>query len=73
MSPEASPQERIGAFFTAVDEEILRPLRRYLRGFRRGVVVGIVLGLLLTPVRGRDVRARVLRLAPFCCRRSTRA
>jgi hypothetical protein len=73
MSQEASPQERIGAFFTAVDEEVLRPLRRYVRGFRRGVVVGIVLGLLLTPISGREVRARVLRLAPFCCRRGKRA
>ncbi|HVD03448.1 MAG TPA: hypothetical protein VNF75_04860 [Candidatus Dormibacteraeota bacterium] len=68
MSDERTPAERIGAFFLAVDEEILRPLRRYQRGFRRGLVVGCVLGLLFTPAAGGRVRARV-RGALRCHRR----
>jgi hypothetical protein len=69
MSQEPSPGERIGAFLTAVDEEVLRPVRRYLRGFRRGFVVGIGLGLLLAPVTGREFRERLQRLPLPCCRR----
>ncbi|MHB1638950.1 MAG: hypothetical protein ACYCUD_03795 [Candidatus Dormibacteria bacterium] len=63
MSQASTPQERMGAFLTAVDEELLRPVRRYLRGFRRGLVVGIGLGLLLTPIAGRDARGRIRLLA----------
>ncbi len=69
MSRAGSPEERIGAFLTAVDEEIVRPVRRYLRGFRRGILVGIVLALLLTPVAGGELRGRILRTIPIRCRR----
>ena len=69
MSRTGSPEERIGAFLTAVDEEIVRPVRRYLRGFRRGILVGLMLALLLTPVAGGELRGRILRTIPIRCRR----
>ncbi|HVB13648.1 MAG TPA: YtxH domain-containing protein [Candidatus Dormibacteraeota bacterium] len=58
---ERTPQERIRAFTDAVDEEILRPTRRYLRGVRRGVALGVLLGILYAPRPGRDTRQRLLR------------
>jgi len=61
VSGQPSPQERIGAFLVAVDEELIRPMRRYLRGFRRGLVIGVALGILFAPLAGAEVRARLRR------------
>jgi hypothetical protein len=58
---ERTPQERIRAFTEAVDEEILRPTRRYVRGVRRGVMLGVALGLLFAPRPGRESRERLAR------------
>ncbi len=57
---ERTPQERIRAFTDAVDDEILRPARRYVRGVRRGVLLGVVLGILFAPRPGRVSRERLL-------------
>jgi hypothetical protein len=57
-APEATPEQRIAAFWRAVDEELLTPARRYLKGFRVGLVLGLALALLLTPWRGESVRLR---------------
>lgn len=65
MTDERTPGERIGAFFVAIDEEILRPLRRYQKGFRRGLLVGCLVGLLLTPTAGSQVRLRLRRIFEF--------
>jgi hypothetical protein len=59
---EASPEERIRAFLVAVDEELVRPARRYLRGVRRGLLLGCLLGILFAPVAGRENRRRLGRL-----------
>jgi|GEM_PF-6325875 len=58
---ERTPQERIRAFTDAVDEEILRPTRRYVRGVRRGLMLGVALGILFAPRPGSQSRERVLR------------
>jgi hypothetical protein len=58
---ERTPQERIRAFTDAVDEEILRPTRRYVRGVRRGLMLGVALGILFAPRPGSQTRERVLR------------
>lgn len=58
---EASPDERIHAFVVAVDEELVRPTRRYLRGFRRGLLLGCLVGVLIAPVAGRESRAKLCR------------
>jgi hypothetical protein len=58
---ERTPQERIRAFTDAVDEEILRPTRRYVRGVRRGLMLGVVLGILFAPRPGSQTREQVLR------------
>jgi hypothetical protein len=58
---ERTPQERIRAFTDAVDEEILRPTRRYVRGVRRGLMLGMALGILFAPRPGSQTRERVLR------------
>lgn len=55
---ERTPGERIGAFRVAINEELLRPVRRYLRGFRRGLLVGLVLGVLFAPWPGSAIRGR---------------
>ena len=68
-SPGPTPGERVAAFWTAVDEELLRPARRYLRGFRAGLVLGLALGLLVTPWPGAAVRARMAALRRRACRR----
>lgn len=61
-SSEASPEERIRAFLVAVDEELVRPARRYLRGFRRGMLLGCLVGILIAPVAGRENRRRLGRV-----------
>jgi hypothetical protein len=61
-SSEATPEERIRAFLVAVDEELVRPARRYLRGFRRGLLLGCLVGILIAPVAGRENRRRLGRL-----------
>jgi hypothetical protein len=58
---ERTPQERIHAFTDAVDEEILRPTRRYVRGVRRGLMLGVALGILFAPRPGSQTREKVLR------------
>lgn len=58
---ERTPQERIRAFTDAVDEEILRPTRRYVRGVRLGLMLGVALGILFAPRPGRQTRERVSR------------
>jgi hypothetical protein len=58
---ERTPQERIRAFTDAVDEEILRPTRRYVRGVRRGLMLGVALGILFAPRPGSEAREKVLR------------
>lgn len=58
---ERTPQERIRAFTDAVDEEILRPTRRYVRGVRRGLMLGVALGILFAPRPGSQTREKVLR------------
>jgi hypothetical protein len=58
---ERTPQERIRAFTDAVDEEILRPTRRYVRGVRRGLMLGVALGILFAPRPGSEEREKVLR------------
>lgn len=58
---ERTPQERIRAFTDAVDEEILRPTRRYVRGVRRGLMLGVALGILFAPRPGSETREKVLR------------
>ncbi|MGH7640005.1 MAG: hypothetical protein ACREOL_03705 [Candidatus Dormibacteria bacterium] len=58
---ERTPQERFRAFAVALDEEVVRPARRYLRGLRRGVVLGVILGVLCAPLAGRESRERLLR------------
>ncbi|MGA8207399.1 MAG: YtxH domain-containing protein [Candidatus Dormiibacterota bacterium] len=60
-SDERTPQERIRAFTDAVDEEILRPTRRYVRGVRRGLMLGVALGILFAPRPGSETREKVLR------------
>jgi hypothetical protein len=57
-APEATPEQRIAAFWRAVEEELLTPARHYLKGFRVGLVLGLALALLLTPWRGESVRLR---------------
>lgn len=59
---DRTPQERIRAFTEAVDDELLRPARRYVRGVRRGLVLGMILGLLFAPRPGRETQERLLRL-----------
>ena len=68
-SPQATPGERIAAFWQAVDEELLTPGRRYLKGFRAGLILGLALGLLLTPWNGESVRSRVMAVRSRVCRR----
>jgi hypothetical protein len=58
---ERTPQERIRAFTDAVDDEILRPARRYVRGVRRGLLLGVALGILFAPRPGSQTRERTLR------------
>ncbi len=67
-SPEATPEERIAAFWRAVDEELLTPARRYLKGFRVGLVLGLVVAILLTPWRGESVRGRFAAIRGGVCR-----
>ncbi|MDA8394647.1 MAG: hypothetical protein M0T72_05290 [Candidatus Dormibacteraeota bacterium] len=71
-SPEATPQERISAFYRAVEEELLTPARRYLKGFRQGLVLGLALALLLTPWKGGSVRGRMAAIRGRVCRRRGR-
>jgi hypothetical protein len=52
----------------SVDEELVRPTRRYLRGFHRGLLLGCLLGILIAPVAGRENRRRLGRLIG-CARR----
>ena len=67
-SPEATPEERIAAFWRAVDEELLTPARRYLKGFRVGLVLGLVVAILLTPWRGESVQGRFAAIRGVVCR-----
>ena len=67
-APEATPEQRIAAFWRAVDEELLNPARRYFKGFRVGLVLGLALALLLTPWRGESVRVRVGAIGGRVCR-----
>jgi hypothetical protein len=60
-SDERTPQERIRAFTDAVDEEILRPTRRYVRGVRRGLMLGMALGILFAPRPGSETQEKVMR------------
>ncbi len=71
-SPEATPGQRIAAFFQAVEEELWTPARRYLKGFRAGLVLGLALALLLTPWKGGAVRARMAAIRGLVCRRRGR-
>lgn len=59
---ERTPQERIRAFTDAVDDELLRPARRYIKGMRRGVMLGVVLGILFAPRPGRESQERLIRV-----------
>ncbi len=68
-SDTRSPGERIAAFGGALEEEVLRPARRYLRGFRVGLIVGVAAGVLLAPRPGEQTRARLLRLWRAASRR----
>ncbi|MDA8331969.1 MAG: YtxH domain-containing protein [Candidatus Dormibacteraeota bacterium] len=72
MTRSPSPQERIGAFLVAVDEELIRPMRRYVRGFRRGLLLGVAIGILFTPLAGAELRARLRRGPLGLCGRRRR-
>lgn len=65
---DASPEERIHAFVVAVDEEVMRPTKRYLRGFRRGLLLGCLVGVLVAPVAGRENRAKLARFVAIARR-----
>jgi hypothetical protein len=67
-APQATPEQRIAAFWRAVDEEIVTPARRYLKGFRVGLVLGLALALILTPWRGESIRVRVAAVGVRVCR-----
>lgn len=73
MSSTATPRERIQAFQDAVDQELIRPGRRYLRGFRRGVMLGCLAGILFAPVAGSESRRQLNRLFALGCRLRRRA
>lgn len=60
-----TPRERIQAFQDALDEELIRPGRRYLRGFRRGLMLGCLLGILFAPTAGSESRRRLRPLVNF--------
>ncbi|MHB8312254.1 MAG: hypothetical protein ACYDD0_02985 [Candidatus Dormibacteria bacterium] len=68
MSAVGTPRERIQAFQDALDEELIRPGRRYLRGFRRGIMLGCLLGILFAPMAGSESRGRLRRLVNLGCR-----
>jgi ABC-type nitrate/sulfonate/bicarbonate transport system permease component len=67
-SPEPTPEQRIAAFWRAVDEELLAPARRYLQGFRVGLVLGLAVAILVTPWRGESVRGRLAAIRGRVCR-----
>ncbi|MFZ0167937.1 MAG: YtxH domain-containing protein [Candidatus Dormiibacterota bacterium] len=66
---ERTPQERIRAFTDAVEEEIVRPTRRYVRGVRRGLMLGVALGILFAPRPGIETREKVVRAWRMVSRR----
>ncbi len=72
-SAQATPGERIQAFQVAVEEELIRPARRYLRGFRRGLLLGCLVGLLFAPVAGSESRRRLMRVVNLGCRLGRRS
>ena len=67
-SPAPTPEQRIAAFWGAVEEELVTPARRYLKGFRVGLVLGLAVAILVTPWTGESVRGRLVAIRGGVCR-----